>query len=357
METNVLRSLMNLRLLTTAIAVVGLAGCNLTKQSAPDLTGPSTLGRSVVLTASPDRILYDGTTQATVTATVRNAAGDTEANVALRWEAAVVQVVSGNQTLTLIPVEPFPQVSTTGSNGTATTTVRAPVAPEVMPSGIVSMRVYAVPIGDDASTLAPGVDAKPRFVTIELVPQTGSAAPDRLPIVDFLVSPPIANINDTVTFDGSLTRDEGVICGDNCTYRWDFGSNVKVQVGRIITMSFATAGTYSFTLNVTDARGFTAAKSGSVKINQPAAPTASFFFTPVQPRVGQTATFDASASTVGIGATIVSYAWDFGELGNTGTGETTTFAYTPAGAKSVRLIVTDDLGRTAQTTLSVTVIP
>ena len=41
METNVLRGHMKLRLLTTAIAVAGLAGCNLSKQSAPGLTGPS----------------------------------------------------------------------------------------------------------------------------------------------------------------------------------------------------------------------------------------------------------------------------------------------------------------------------
>ena len=60
METNVVRGHMKLRLLTTAIAVAGLAGCSLSEQSAPGLTGPSTLGRSVVLIASPDRILYDG---------------------------------------------------------------------------------------------------------------------------------------------------------------------------------------------------------------------------------------------------------------------------------------------------------
>ena len=174
METNVSRGHMKLRLLTTAIAIVGLAGCNLSKQSEPGLTGPSTLGRSVVLTASPDRILYDGTSQATITATVRNAAGNTESNVALHWEATVVQIVNGTRSTTSVPVEPFPQVTTTGTNGTATTVVRAPIAPEVMPTGVVMLQVVAIPIGDDASQPAPGVDAKPRFVSIELVPQTGS---------------------------------------------------------------------------------------------------------------------------------------------------------------------------------------
>jgi hypothetical protein len=45
-----------------------------------------------------------------------------------------MQIVNGNQTVTSVPVEPSPQVSTTGSNGTTTTVVRAPVAPDVMPA-------------------------------------------------------------------------------------------------------------------------------------------------------------------------------------------------------------------------------
>jgi PKD repeat protein len=356
METNVSRGHMKMRILTTAIAVVGLTGC-MSKQSAPNFAGPSTLGRSVILTASPDRILFDGSSQATITATVRKADGSTDANVGLRWEAAVTQIVNGTETVTSIPVEPSPQTSSTGPNGTATTVVRAPIAPDVMPSGQVKLTVWAVPIGDDAAQLAPGIDAKPRSVTVELVPILGASAPDRLPVVDFTISPPVANINQTVTFDGSLTRDEGVVCGDNCTYLWDFGNNAATKSGRIVTQSFPTAATRTIRLFVTDSRGFSASKTTTLTINAPAAPVASFFVFPTQPRVGQVATFDASASTTGIGANIVSYTWDFGELGQTATGRTATYSYTVAGAKSVTLTVTDDLGRTAQTVASVTVIP
>ena len=357
METNVSSGHMRVRFLAAAMAVVGLTGCNLSKQSAPDFTGPSTLGRSVILTASPDRILYDGASQATITATVRKADGSTDSNVSVRWEATVTQIVNGTETTTPIPVEPSPQVSTTGSNGTATTVVRAPVAPDVMPAGLVHLTVYAVPIGDDAAQLAPGVDAKPRSVTVELVPLLGPGGPDRLPIVDFVVSPTVANINDRITFDATLTRDEGVLCGDACTYRWDFGSNMKVQIGRIITMSFPTSGTYPFTLVVTDARGFSASKNGSVKINAPAAPTANFIVIPAQPRVGGTASFDASTTTVGVGAGIVSYVWDFGEAGATGGGKIAAYSYAVAGSKTVTLTVTDDFGRIHQRAATVTVIP
>jgi PKD repeat protein len=359
METNVSRSHMNLRLLTTAIALVALSGCNLTKQSAPDLTGPSTLGRSVVLIASPDRILYDGTSVATITATVRNAAGNPEPNVALQWEAWVVTISGGVRTTTSVPVEPPPQYSTTGSNGTATTVVRAPLAPDVMPSGMTMLQVLATPVGDDASQLAPGLDAKWRFIDIELLPQSGNNAPDRLPVVDFTISPPVATINQTITFDASLTRDEGVICGDRCTYTWEFGSDAANKTGRVVTQSFPSAGTRTIRLHVTDEKGFTATKSTTLVINAPAAPTASFFVIPVQPKIGSAATFDASASTVGIGAQIVSYVWDFGENGATGTGKVTTYAYQNAVTltKSVTLTVTDDLGRTAQRTLTLTAIP
>jgi PKD repeat protein len=357
METNVSRSHLNLRLLTAAIALVGLAGCNLKDQSAPDLTGPSTLGRSVTLTASPDRILYDGSSVVTITATVRNAAGSPEPNVGLHWDAGVVTVSNGTRALTSVPVEAFPQITTTNANGVATTTVRAPIAPDVMPTGVTFLEVAALPIGDDASQLAPGVDAKPRFISVELVPQTGANAPDRLPIPEFTMSPPVANINQTVTLDASLTRDEGVLCGDRCTYTWDFGANAGTKTGRVVTVSFPTAGARTVRLTVTDDKGFSATKTATLTVVAPTVPTASFFVVPTSPRVGQSASFDASASSVGAGATIVSYTWDFGELGATGTGKTTAFAYTVAGAKTVTLTVTDDLGRTAQTTATVTVIP
>jgi PKD repeat protein len=363
METNVVRGLMNLRRLTAVVATLAMAGCNLSKDGAPDLTGPSTLGRSVILSAAPDRILYDGASTTVVTATVRNANGEVEPNVGLRWEADVVSVASGSITLLTIPVEPAPQITTTGANGTATTVVRAPIAPDTMPSTQIMMRVTATPIGDDASQLAPTVDAKPRTVEIELVPLDGELAPNRAPVVDFTISPPSANINQDVTFDASLTRDEGVVCGDNCTYVWDFGSDAKTKSGRIVTQSFPASGTRTVRLYVTDRRGATSSKTQTLQINAPAAPAANFIVIPLQPKIGSAATFDGSSSTVGIGANIVSYTWDFGEDGATGSGKTASYAYTTPGPMNtsktvnVTLTVTDDLGRSNQKTLSITVIP
>jgi PKD repeat protein len=355
METNV-RGHLKVRVLATAMAVVGLAGCNLSKQSAPDFTGPSTLGRSVVLTSNADRLSYDGASQAVVTATVRNASGNAEANVALRWEAQVITISNGQETVTGVPVEPAPQTSSTGANGAATTVVRAPLSPATMPSGQVMLRVTATPVGEDASQLAPGVDAKPRSLDIELLPLDGPSAPNRLPVVDFTISPPVANINQSITFDGSLTRDEGLICGDACTYTWDFGTDAATRTGRVVTASFPTSGVRTARLSVTDPRGATSSKTASFTVTAPTAPVAQFIVIPVSPRVGQSAYFDSGNSTVGAGANITGWTWDFGD-GNIGTGQTINHTFAIAGAYSVTLTIRDDLGRLAQRTVSVTVVP
>jgi PKD repeat protein len=366
MEMNVSRSHMKIRLFVSAVALTGSIGCGLSDQSAPGLTGPSTLGRSVTVTASPDRIYFDGSAQATVTATVRKADGTTDAGVALRWEAVVIQVIGGTQTVTAIPVEPSPQVSTTGSGGTATTTVRAPLAPDLMPAGPVMLQVTAVTIGDDASTPTPGMDARRRSVNVELVPVLGPSAPDRLPVADFTISPPAANIFESVTFDASLTRDEGVVCGDRCSYVWEFtlqgGLIHRTGTGRIATTSFETAGNWNVKLYVTDERGFTGTKTQTLTVSAPAAPVANFFVSPSSPRVNQAATFNASTTTVGQGVNIASYVWDFGDGSPNGEGKTTTHTYTavptaPATAYTVVLTVTDDLGRISQKTLQIGVLP
>ncbi len=54
-----------------AAAISGLllaaAGCTTSSVSAPSLTGPSTLGLGISLTASPDILTQNGATQSTVT--------------------------------------------------------------------------------------------------------------------------------------------------------------------------------------------------------------------------------------------------------------------------------------------------
>ena len=84
-------------------------------------------------------------------------------------------------------------------------------------------------------------------------------------------------------------------------------------------------------------------------------PSASFTSSPSSPKVGETVSFDASASSDPDG-TIVDYAWNFGD-GSTGTGNTTTHSYSNAEQVTVTLEVTDNDGLTDTATKTITVRP
>jgi PKD repeat protein len=90
-----------------------------------------------------------------------------------------------------------------------------------------------------------------------------------------------------------------------------------------------------------------------------APPTATFTVTPDQNVVGETITFDATASVDPDGK-IVTYVWDFGDENTTKTEDNTiTHSYTVAGDYTVKLKVVDDhgIGSSNTTTLTVSAAP
>ena len=78
-----------------------------------------------------------------------------------------------------------------------------------------------------------------------------------------------------------------------------------------------------------------------------------FTVTPSAPGQGQNVVLDGSLTSDPDGA-VVSYSWDFGD-GSSGTGKTTSHAFSRVGALSVTLTVADALGRAASATKAVTV--
>src|SRR5205823_3499957 len=100
--------------------------------------------------------------------------------------------------------------------------------------------------------------------------------------------------------------------------------------------TYATAGTYTVTLTVTDDKGATGTVSRTVTVTLPAnvSPTASF----TSSVSGLAVTVNGSASSDPDG-TLASYAWTFGD-GSTATGATpAAHTYTAGGTYTVSLTV------------------
>ncbi len=169
-------------------------------------------------------------------------------------------------------------------------------------------------------------------------------------------TPPVANIDTggvttglaplTITFDatGSVDTDGTIV-----NYYWDFGDS-HTQNGDVVSHTFA-PGTWTVQLKVTDDKGAIGTTATTIVATNNA-PTADFSISPATGTAPLNATFDASTLSADIDGTIVSYAWDFQELG-TESGATVVKTI-PAGTIDVTLTVTDNNGATATKTRSVT---
>ena len=327
-----------------ALALVVSAACSLENTKEPGLAGPSEYGYSINVTAHTDRLSQDGASVVEVTARVLDQGGNPTPDFVLQWS-----VSASNGAF----VEPSAQQTRTNAAGMSRITVKAPSAPALVPSSTARLAITARPVGSDA--LSTG---NYRTVEVQLIPPAGTLPVNNLPQPSFTISPAIGNINQTMTFDASPTKDEGEPCGSLCSYAWDFG-DFATDSGTVVTRSYSRPAIFTVTLTVTDSRGGVASTTKAVTISGPAAPTAAFTIAPatVSLATGATVAF-ASTSTIGLGAVIEAYVWDFGD----GTSQTTTVpvvtkTYATVGPKPVVLTIKDNFGRTAIATGLVTVNP
>ncbi|UQX89356.1 PKD domain-containing protein [Jatrophihabitans telluris] len=166
--------------------------------------------------------------------------------------------------------------------------------------------------------------------------------------------PPTAAFTATPTglsaaFDASASHDSD---GSIVSYSWSYGDGSS-DTGVTPNHTYATSGTYTVTLTVTDDRGGVDTVSHDVVVKAPnVLPTAAFAATPSK-LVGS---FDASASTDSDG-TISSYAWNFGDGSavQTLTTKTTSHSYATTGTYTVTLVVTDNDGGTATVSHSIVI--
>jgi PKD repeat protein len=336
-----------LRFALLLVAAAAFTGCTLSETSTPPLSGPSELGLSLTLAATPDILTQDGSSQATVTVFARDGGGQPRGNVSCRVEIRVDGRPADYGMLSARNV-------TTGSDGRAVLYYTAPPSTPVSAADTV-IDLAVTPIGNNFG------NSFERFVSIRLVPSGTITPPGGVPAY-FAFTPTAPAEMEAVTFGVTFcTTATTTGCTPNSGatgFSWSFGDG-GTGTGATAIHQYNTAGTYMVTLTVTDSRGWPSSASQSVTVKAGQAPTASFTLTPASPRVLQDAILDGSASTAAAGRRIVQYEWNFGD-GTPVKVRTESFTnhdWGTAGNFPVTLKVTDDAGRTATKMVVVIVIP
>ena len=180
---------------------------------------------------------------------------------------------------------------------------------------------------------------------------------NRPPTASFTASPNPAQTGQTITFNGSGSSDTD---GTIVKYEWDLDGNGSYDANPTMSTasySYATPGTVTVKLRVTDDKGATNEATHTVTVqNRP--PTASFLASPNPASTGQNVIFNGSAS-IDLDGTITNYKWDLDGNGSfetdTGTVSTASQSYDVPGSVTVKLKVTDSSGATNETSRVLTV--
>jgi hypothetical protein len=220
--------------------VVLSAACTLEDQKAPALTGPSELGLSLALTATPDLIAANGVSQSVITVVARDTSGQPSANVEMR-----VDTVDATGAIVETGMLSARRV-TTGSNGQASVTFTAPMETAFGVDCKCTVRVRVLPISTNAGS------QWERFVSIRLVPPTTVVVPGA-PTPDFFFTPSQPRPGQLVVFDASRSFDSD---GFIASYKWEWGDGETVTKPTATeNHDYAAVGTYFITLTITDNSG------------------------------------------------------------------------------------------------------
>jgi len=332
-----------------AISALLASACGLDKQTQPSLIGPAQTGLAINITATPDSLPRDGSSQSVITVSARDAQGNAIAgqrlSVTLGPNAPQGASISVSEVVT-------------NSSGQATFTVQAPFA-----NSFGDITVSVTPVGSNAA------NATARIVSIRALPQNNAApqfAGTPFVVTCAGVSPCITNpeVGEVVTFDGSChpadcsssgVTDEGSPC-NSCSFTWNFGGDGTAS-GQIVTHAFGAPGTFVVTETVRDAGGITSVAQRSITVTTLTIPTAlSVSSSPSPPIAKQAATFTASA-TPAQNHRIVTYQFDWGDGSSPDTRSSPVIQHTYSSGSQFLLTLTvrDDLGQSATRSQVITV--
>jgi chitodextrinase len=238
-------------LLVTAVLA---AACTVKKTSVPALAGPSELGLSLSVTATPDAIYQDGWSHSEIAVVARDADGAPVPNLVLQLAISMDGLVGDVGTLTnKRPV--------TGNDGRATATYTGPDSTD---SATRTVAILVTAVGTNYAN-----SATSRSVLIRLLP-VGTVPPPSGLVAGFTVTPATTPTYTWVAFNAAACTADGEA---NCTrgtivsYAWNFGDGTTAT-GQAVQHVFTSAGNYVVTLTVTGGIGQTATATRVVAVTQ-----------------------------------------------------------------------------------------
>lgn len=270
-------------------------------------------------------------------------------------------------TTATINQQPMPPIA--DANGPYTGVAGSPVSLDGSgssdPDGTIVSYAWDFGDGGTGSGVAPthtySVDGS-FSVTLTVTDNTGLEASDT---TSATINPAGGNSPPTANANGPYTGTEGTAVqflstgssdadGTITGYLWDFGDG-STSTSENPMHTFVAAAIYNVSLTVTDDAGDTGndATTATIEALQVNVAPVADANGPYSGFVGDTIGFDGGGSADSDG-TIVSYDWDFGD-GSIGTGVAPTHSYASAGAYTVALTVTDDMGANDTATSSATI--
>jgi PKD repeat protein len=223
-------------------------------------------------------------------------------------------------------------------------------------SGVTPTHAYATP-GDKTVTLtatsvADGTTASSvRTVHVNAPPQVSLSLALANPLDEQDPSTPVAGQTVVLAAENALDPDGSIV-----SYAWDLGGGFgSPGTSTWLLTSFATPGSRTVRLRVTDDHGATAVATRAVRVDAP--PHAGFDIAPAAPRTGERVVFTSTATDPDGPGDVATVAWDLDGDGtfSDDAGARADAVFLTAGEYVVGQQVTDGTGATATLSRRVTV--